>query len=182
MGVELQRVERLVHIVVAKPLAWALYAIGVIVACLALASLRGLRSLIQRGAVQEDRSLRKERQWQRQSWSTKFTLDSLFREIYPTRSATPFERFWTTQSFCASFGEQFEMYCVCTPLWDRFGWLSRAKTTEQSMRNHETFIPFVLATIGAGCLITVIGGEYVHWIPILLALGVVAGLAQRLDR
>jgi hypothetical protein len=50
------------------------------------------------------------------------------------------------------------------------------------MRDHETFIPLVLAILGAGCIITVIGGEYVHWIPILLALVVVAELAQRLDR
>jgi hypothetical protein len=50
------------------------------------------------------------------------------------------------------------------------------------MRNHETFIPLVFAIIGAGFLITVPGGEYVHWIPILLALGVAGGLAQRLDR
>jgi hypothetical protein len=50
------------------------------------------------------------------------------------------------------------------------------------MRDQETLIPFLFAVIGAGCIITVIGGEYVHWIPILLALVVVAELAQRLDR
>jgi hypothetical protein len=50
------------------------------------------------------------------------------------------------------------------------------------MQNQETFIPFVFAVIGAGCIITVINGEYVHWIPILLALVVVAELAQRLNR
>ena len=50
------------------------------------------------------------------------------------------------------------------------------------MRDQETFIPFVFTVIGAGCIITVIGGEYAHWIPILLALVVVAELTQSLDR
>jgi hypothetical protein len=50
------------------------------------------------------------------------------------------------------------------------------------MRDRDTFVPFVLAVLGAGCIITVVGGEYIHWVSILLALGVVAGLAQRLDR
>jgi hypothetical protein len=50
------------------------------------------------------------------------------------------------------------------------------------MRDQEAFIPFVFAVIGAGCIITILGGDYAHWIPILLALVVVAELAQRLDR
>jgi hypothetical protein len=55
------------EIVVAKPLAWALYGCAVVVAYLALAGLRGLRSLLQRGAAQVDRSERRGGQWQRQS-------------------------------------------------------------------------------------------------------------------
>ena len=50
------------------------------------------------------------------------------------------------------------------------------------MRDHKTFIMFVLAVLGGGCIITLIGEEYLHWVPILLALGVVAGWAQGLDR
>ncbi len=50
------------------------------------------------------------------------------------------------------------------------------------MRDRETFIMFVLAVLGGGCIITLVGGEYLHWVPILLALGVVAGWAQGLDR
>ena len=50
------------------------------------------------------------------------------------------------------------------------------------MRDRETFLPLVLAILGAGCIITVVGGEYAQWIPILLALGVAAGLAQKIDQ
>jgi hypothetical protein len=50
------------------------------------------------------------------------------------------------------------------------------------MRDRETFIPLVLAILGAGCITTAFGGDYVHWIPILLALGGAAGWAQKLDR
>jgi hypothetical protein len=67
MDIKPQQIERLVQIVVAKPLAWALYACAVVVSCLALAGLRGLRSLVQRGAHQEDPWEGKERQWQRQA-------------------------------------------------------------------------------------------------------------------
>ncbi len=50
------------------------------------------------------------------------------------------------------------------------------------MRDRETFLPITLAILGGGCIVTVLGGEYLHWVPILLALSVVAGWAQRLDR
>jgi hypothetical protein len=67
MGIRPQQIERSLQIIVAKPLAWALYAGGVIVACMAMAGLRGLRSLLPGGTAQENQLERKEGQWQRQS-------------------------------------------------------------------------------------------------------------------
>jgi hypothetical protein len=45
------------------------------------------------------------------------------------------------------------------------------------MNKTEVFIPLVFATLIAGCVISSISGDYEHWIPIVLALVVVAGLA-----
>jgi hypothetical protein len=66
MSIKPQQIKRLTQIIVPKPLDWALYAAGLIVACLARTGLRGLRSLLQRGAGNEDCWERKERRWQRQ--------------------------------------------------------------------------------------------------------------------
>ena len=67
MSIELQRVERTVQIVVAKPLAWALYACGMVVAGLVRASFRGVRSLLRTEPPAANRDERKERAWQRPS-------------------------------------------------------------------------------------------------------------------
>jgi hypothetical protein len=60
MSVKLHHLEELVHLSVAKPLAWALYGCGVLVTYLALASFRGIRWLIREKGSQRDRLQRRE--------------------------------------------------------------------------------------------------------------------------
>ena len=67
MSIELRRVERTVQIVVAKPLAWALYACGMVAIGLARASLRGVRSLLRTEPPAANGAEPKEGAWQRQS-------------------------------------------------------------------------------------------------------------------
>jgi len=66
MGVKLQHIEKLVHLSVAKPLSWALYLSTMVLVCLALASFRGIRWLIQKRASQRDSLRRKEEACARQ--------------------------------------------------------------------------------------------------------------------
>ena len=48
MGVKLRHIEKVVHVFVAKPLAWVIYGCGVVLVTVALASLQGLRWWTQR--------------------------------------------------------------------------------------------------------------------------------------
>jgi hypothetical protein len=67
MGIKPQQVERLTQIVVAKPLAWAFYACGMVVVGLARAGVVGLRLLLQKEVAQNKGLEPKERQWPMQS-------------------------------------------------------------------------------------------------------------------
>ena len=50
------------------------------------------------------------------------------------------------------------------------------------MRNKDVLLPAVAAVFAAGCVATVFWGGLVHWIPILLALGVVGAIARSVNR
>ena len=49
------------------------------------------------------------------------------------------------------------------------------------MENQGVLPGLVVATLMAGCIMMVMGGHYGQWIPILVALAVVCGLAKSLD-
>jgi uncharacterized membrane protein YjjB (DUF3815 family) len=46
------------------------------------------------------------------------------------------------------------------------------------MKNEGVFFPLVLATLAGSCVITFMSGDFGHWIPIVLALVVVGGIAS----
>jgi hypothetical protein len=46
------------------------------------------------------------------------------------------------------------------------------------MNKTDVFFPFVISTLVAGCVMSLMSGEHEHWIPIVLALVVVGGVAS----
>ena len=50
------------------------------------------------------------------------------------------------------------------------------------MDNMDVLLPWVAAMLVAGCVISILLGHFVHWIPILLALGVVGAIASSAQR
>ena len=50
------------------------------------------------------------------------------------------------------------------------------------MKNEGGIFPLLGAIVAAGLVLSVVSGTHEHWIPILLALGVVGGLARSVGR
>ena len=50
------------------------------------------------------------------------------------------------------------------------------------MRKKDTSLSVVGAVLIAGCVMTLMSGDLLHWIPILLALGVVGSIPRSVGR
>jgi len=89
-----------------------------------------------------------------------------------------------------AFAGPFERLFGITRLLARCGSQLRVKSSSEheekewrtGMRDQGVFFPLVVATLLAGCVMTVLDDDFLQWIPILLAFAVVCGFPKSWDR